>query len=50
MILAWMGISFILGLILGCHMTMPIVMQVIKGVDKNSYDRGIEDTLKRFKK
>lgn len=41
--------GFLIGFCLGCHLTMPIVMQIIKGVDKNSYDKGISDTLERFK-
>lgn len=49
MILVLIGISFIAGVILGCHLTMPIVMQIIKGVDKHSYDKGVLETLERFK-
>lgn len=48
MILVYIGFSFILGIILGCHITLPIVLQVIKGVNKSEYDRGVEETLKRF--
>lgn len=40
---------FILGLILGCHITLPIVLQCIKQINKNMYDKGCQDTLERFR-
>lgn len=49
MILVYIGFSFILGVILGCNIALPIVLQVVKGVNKSSYDNGVQDTLERFK-
>lgn len=34
---------------MGCNIALPIVLQVVKGVNKSSYDNGVQDTLERFK-
>lgn len=49
MSLLFIGIAFILGFMTGCYMTMPIIMQIVKAVDKYQYTKGTLDTLERFK-
>ena len=41
-------LTFILGIIIGCKITLPIVLSCIKSVNKNMYDKGCQDTLERF--
>jgi len=49
MIVAVGLICFILGVILGCHITLPIVLSCIKTVNKNMYDKGVSETLERLR-
>lgn len=47
MILAYIGISFVLGVMLGCHITLPLVIRLDKFINKKSYDMGVQDQLTR---